>query len=135
MLRQEDCKFDNSLGNVARHIFKIFLVVLEFELTASCLPGKPSLVILEIVLLFAQVGLQSSYFTLSTITGMTEACHHASPAFFPPRWSLTNFLAWACLELQSSRSQHPPPPPQKKLVLSVMTYQCPATIFFLKSAQ
>jgi hypothetical protein len=40
---------------------------------------------------------QQSYFVLSTIAGMTGACHHTQ--IFPRRYGLTNFFAQAGLEL------------------------------------
>jgi hypothetical protein len=87
--------------------FFFFLVILGFELRASCLQGKSSspfcsLYFVDRILLFAKSGLEKSfsYFILPAIAGMTGTC--PTHSFFPLRWDLKNFFAWPGLKPQSS---------------------------------
>jgi hypothetical protein len=80
--------------------------VLEFELRASHLLYLPLETHLQPFLLWlfgesafcpGQYGLQSSYFRLTAIPGMTGSCYHSQ--LFPLQWGLTNSfanLSWNC---------------------------------------
>jgi hypothetical protein len=97
------------------------LMLLGFEIGASCLLGRsstawatPPALFALVILGMGQPKTQILLFTLLTKAGVTDTCHYAQLFLF--RWGLVNFFTQTDLELQSSHTQSP-----KKLWLQAWT--------------